>query len=187
MSRSSCGGETLESTEERGDFNMMRLLGKKLLLPALGLIWIMAIVACAGQDHDGLVLGGMADEDKVAALIERQAHLWNQRDWQALYELKSPRTREVCSYKEYLEKVQSTQAQLRAFVGDGDLSVRAIEVAVREDAAAATYVLQMDGADLGVVEDDLFISVEGRWFDIDEDATPCPRSDEAALIQGLDH
>ncbi|MCH7699588.1 MAG: nuclear transport factor 2 family protein [Chloroflexi bacterium] len=161
-------------TEGKGTLTGLMVLGV-VVAAALALLFALA---CGGGD--GAFSGG-SDEAQVRAVLERETKLIRQGDWRDLWELLSPQTREQCPYGEFLSDLQGDLVFFRALVGDPDkIGISEVEIEVVGDTAFASYITTIEGEDVDFNENDIFVKVDGRWYDVDEDSDQCPDSGEGA-------
>jgi hypothetical protein len=109
-----------------------------------------------------------SDEEKVRALFDRQNQLYEDREWEGLYETFSPGLQARCSYSDLVAFQESLEDV-------SDVTFEDVRVTVRGDTAEMTYgVLDPDGQEIGQVTSstpDLFVLVAGAWYDEDDQVT----------------
>lgn len=136
---------------------------------SFGILGVLAILLAAFACNGGV--GWQSDEAEVRALIVRSLELTRAENWRELYKLYSPRFREECPYNDFL-------ALSAAAVGLdlAELGVDEIDVWVEGDTAYATYILTYEGKDIYAVTEndpDIFIRLDGRWYDEVDSHTKC--------------
>ncbi len=135
------------------------------LAAAAGLVALVLFVA--GTFGGGGGLGGGSDEGQVTDLVKRSGEAFNDRDWRELYNLYSPSERAGCSFEEF----QQYAAFVFSFTGGQELSGQNVRVEVDGDRAVASYDLYVGGEYYDHEDGDVYVKEDGRWYDVDEDAS----------------
>ena len=119
------------------------------------------------------------DEAELKSLVERQAELFNNRNWNAWWEMYSPATRNVCTADHFASEGRAVLTEIEAAIGPVErFEVTDISIAVRGNTALASFTLLADGVELEYLEDDIWVKVDGRWYDVDENGSTCPDTGE---------
>lgn len=139
------------------------------ILCVLVLVVLLAGAACTKSDtsQSGTT---QTDTTQVADLIKRATTLFNERDYQGMYNTYSPKYRQVASYSDF-EQYARSAVELWLAMGGGRASVSNISVRIEGDWAYASYTLLRSGEVVDRVTDDMYRKVSGKWYDVAEDWT----------------
>ena len=134
----------------------------------LSVVPVVAIVACAPASPD---------EVELRALLKKGTELMNEpADWREAWKTFSPKTREICPYEEFLSAVEKQIAEIGGVKSNFRLINVRIEIA--GDTAYASYLAIAPGGGATPVKDDVYVKVDGTWYEVDEGAILCPDSGE---------
>ena len=142
---------------------------RSLLLMAISIaVLALAAASCGG--------GSSGDSSRVKKLLEQQLALAKAGDWQGLYNTYSPSYQSRCPYESVLQR--ATRADTAALQS---LSYSQLHVRIDGDQAYVTYVTMQDGQVVASVTDaspDLYVKVDGTWFDEYDELAACSRPDQ---------
>jgi hypothetical protein len=129
-------------------------------------------VACRGGSSPAPTATAVADDVAVRTLIEDEFASLRRSDWSAVYDAYAPAFRASCPYDRF------EQSELASVQGldPTQIDVTNVKVTVNGDTASATYVYVYGGETVSTVSDaspDLFIKVEGRWYDAPDAYVNC--------------
>ncbi len=137
---------------------------RKLLV----LVFVIVLIFLTGASTATCTL--KSDEALVKDLVYRSAEAGNNREYQAMYEMKSPNYREIVSYEQYEEHMERIVAMLLAALGTTTVvELIDLEVRIEESWAFATYGIVMEGgAVIPPSAENIYRKVEGKWYDVAE-------------------
>jgi hypothetical protein len=105
-----------------------------------------------------------------AATLRAEVRLLQRGDLRDDYALLSPFYRATCPLATFLRGGRGAQQRF------GGLSLRVLAVRIDGTKAYLTYEFLRDGVALGKATGDVFVNVEGKWFDDVDKYTNCPTS-----------
>ncbi len=134
---------------------------KVITIVAVALMVAGALLAVGGCGEKG-------DEGHVKELIQKQNELlFTEANWEAIYMTYSPAYRDVHPYAEFVEGGKTALAMVRATYGTGDVEFTDIKVRVEGNKAYASYKIEIGGKIVTTTEDDIYVKVDGKWYDED--------------------
>jgi hypothetical protein len=126
-------------------------------------------IATAGSGH----ASSATDAAEVRAVFDRQARLFKQGRWQAMYRLYTPRYRARCPFARFVDDQRSVRRELGT-----RFSFRGVRVRVRGTRATIAYraVSSSSGrtiAEVTFADGDIYVRLGGRWYDEYDRVSEC--------------
>jgi hypothetical protein len=132
------------------------------------IVLIPLAIATAGSGH----ASSATDAAEVRAVFDRQARLFKQARWQAMYRLYTPRYRARCPFARFVADQRSVRRELGT-----RFSFRGVRVRVRGERATIAYrAVSSSGRTIAAVtfaDGDTYVRLGQRWYDEYDRVSEC--------------
>jgi uncharacterized protein YchJ len=121
---------------------------------------VFALAACGG--------GGKSDDAAVESQLNSELKAYLAADWQAAYQIASPRFRTTCSLDQFVKSVSGTDFST--------LVLDQVKVRIEGDKAFVTDRQTLNGKDVSTATDsapEVFVKVDGKWYDDSKGSSGC--------------
>jgi hypothetical protein len=128
---------------------------------------IPVAIATPGSGH----ASSATDAAEVRAVFDRQARLFKQGRWQAMYRLYTPRYRARCPFARFVDDQRSVRRELGT-----RFSFRGVRVRVRGTRATIAYRAVTSGRTIAAVtfaDGDIYVRLGRRWYDEYDRVSEC--------------
>ena len=127
---------------------------------AASLLLAGSMAACGG--------GGKSDAAAVESQLNNELKAYLAADWQAAYQIASPRFRTTCSLDQYVKSVSGTDFST--------LVLDQVKVRIEGDKAFVTDRQTLNGKDVSTATDsapEIFVKIDGKWYDDSKGQSGC--------------